>query len=268
MEHLHKTSPVAAPLAMSPQDPVFLSWEDRETNTSDRTLHSHVQAGWSMDVQHREKWISIVPQKQKAATTEMVSHFTSYVTMTSTHNSNQVVLFQGSVCLCECAPNLLVHRWVCSLAQETWADPNPETERRTLPGPDVNSRPLVKTLHKRWHSDVFWVDSLGSHLSPWLFLLTGSLFCGDRLAHTVGILGNDSHQVIGSWPQLPRREGPPTGRHSLLQGKRRRYLLRSLHVETGFGKKQWQQHNDMSNTHICQWMSVGIFILHWFPPIL
>lgn len=67
-------------------------------------FNSHVTretsgAGWSMKAQHREKWTSIVIQKQKAFVAKMASYPT---TMTTTHNSNdcgQMILDQGSVCV-------------------------------------------------------------------------------------------------------------------------------------------------------------------------
>lgn len=49
------------------------------------------------------------------------------------------------------------------------------------------------------------------------FSLTCSLLSRGRLSHTIGVLGNDGHQVVCSWPQVSCCEGPLTGRDSFLQ---------------------------------------------------
>lgn len=107
----------------------------------------------TIEVEHREKWTSIVPQKLKL-TTKMSFH----------HDQRSVCV---SVCMRVCVvPNLLVRRWVCSLEQESRAGPNPKTARRTLPGPDVSWRPLAGTLCMSTTLWCFFELILSTHHCP------------------------------------------------------------------------------------------------------
>ncbi len=108
------------------------------------------------------------------------------------------------------------------------ADSSPQRERRSLPGPDVDWRPLAKTLYEEKRRrcrymircDMIRLTLQHCNICILHFLLTGSLLGRDRLSHTVGVLGDDSHQVVGSRPQFSCGKDPLTGRDRLLQGER------------------------------------------------
>lgn len=59
------------------------------------------------------------------------------------------------------------------------------------------------------------------------FSLTGPLLGRNRVSHTVGVLGNDSHQVVSSWSQLSCCKGPLTCRNSFLEGSHRGHLCKA-----------------------------------------
>lgn len=59
------------------------------------------------------------------------------------------------------------------------------------------------------------------------FSLTGPLLGWNRVSHTVGVLGDDSHEVVSSWSQLSCCKGPLTCGNSLLEGSQRGHLCKA-----------------------------------------